>query len=297
MQAAATYRKLATCPTPVDPRRMRATLVALLVTAGCASRGTPYRFASPMIGGADVPPVRLGSERPVRPGSGRPLVGHADNRQPVDPYTSAPDVQPPATLPAESRPIRVASARAAEEIGHEPSARAVVWSRLPAPNRVPVGAPMPAVREPADLRALVGRRDARTSTAAVVAWSAELQRPLDGATPGELVASATARGALASPHEGAQPGDVLVFDRTDSDAPADLAAIAIGHDARGVIEFIYLAGGVVRRGFAEPQRPSVRRDATGVVLNTFMRAGKRWPPKGTHYLAGELLSHVVRAHS
>jgi hypothetical protein len=69
----------------------------------------------------------------------------------------------------------------------------------------------------------------------------------------------------------------------------------IARDARGVLEYVYAGGGVVRRGFVDPARPTTRRDLTGSVVNTFMRHGKKWPAKGTRYLAGELLVHVVRA--
>ena len=76
----------------------------------------------------------------------------------------------------------------------------------------------------------------------------------------------------------------------------DLVAIVIGRDGRGVTEFMYSGGGVIRRGFLDPTRASLRRDVDGLVLNTFLRHGKRWPPKGTRYLAGELLSHVIHTH-
>ena len=85
-----------------------------------------------------------------------------------------------------------------------------------------------------------------------------------------------------------------MFDRAVGDGRADLVGVAIARDARGVVEFVWLGGGVVRRGFVDPARPRTRRDAARAVVNTFLRAGKRWPPKGTRYLAGELLAHVVR---
>jgi len=50
---------------------------------------------------------------------------------------------------------------------------------------------------------------------------------------------------------------------------------------------------VIRRGFMDRSRPAVRRDAHDRVVNTFLRHGKRWPAKGTHYLAGELIAHVI----
>jgi hypothetical protein len=98
---------------------------------------------------------------------------------------------------------------------------------------------------------------------------------------------------LAVPTDIAKPGDLLVFDYTVGEEMFDLVAIAIGRDARGVTEFMYAGNGVIRRGFLEPGRASSRRDLDGLVLNTFLRHGKRWPPKGTRYLSGELLSHII----
>jgi hypothetical protein len=91
-----------------------------------------------------------------------------------------------------------------------------------------------------------------------------------------------------------QPGDILVFDQIESDQDADLIAVVIARDDRNVTEFAYVSGGVIRRGFVEPNRPALRRDHEGKIVNTFMRTGRRWPPKGTHYLAGELLANVLR---
>lgn len=213
-------------------------LVGLALIAACASRAQPYRFSSPMLGMADVPPAPLG-----------------------------PDVHTAA-------PVHIASAAAAESV------RRPEWAHLPAPNLIAADVPLPEVHRFADLRTLVGRRTKANATDQTLAWSRALGGPTD-------VASASAVGDIA-------PGDLLIFDNTEG-APADLIAIALGHDARGVTEFIYIAGITVRRGFVDPSRPSQRRDASGAVVNTFLRAGNRWPPKGTRYLAGELLAHVVHA--
>ena len=220
-------------------------------------------------------------------------------------------------------------------IAHEIASRSVLASRLPAPHRVSsasgtaettaadgasarksvtaaVALPrMQPLREPADLRALVGTRDKRDSFAIAMGWLAELgttlvepgsaidmatalaNKPADGPA---LVAWASARDKLLGPTETPVAGDVLVFDRATANVEADLIAIVVGRDARGVLEMIYSSGGVIRRGFVDPSRPSTRRDLTGAVINTFLRHGKQWPAKGTRYLAGELLAHVIRVH-
>jgi hypothetical protein len=251
-------------------------IAGLIVLAACAAPGQPLRFTSPMLGTADVPPEPL-SERPAvrRPSLGRPVTGQ---------QSRTPDV--------ELAPIRVASAAAADAVAQP---RGVVLSLLPAPHRLPAGAPRAELHHVLDLRGLVGRRESGDPLAVALGWAHELGEQVAAGSGPALVEWAGSEGRLAAPTSAIEPGDLLVFDRTEGDRAGDLVALALARDPRGVIEFVYVAGGVIRRGFADPQRPSQRRDANGVVANTFMRAGKLWPPKGTHYLAGELLAHVVRA--
>jgi hypothetical protein len=267
---------------------MRRALTGLLVLAACATRTQPYRFGSPLLGAADVPPEPLsGVRRPasdVRPDSRTP-----DSRTPGTrtPDSRTPDTRTPDIMVA---PIRVASAAAADAVVES---HAIVWSRLPSPHRVGADAPLPPIHAVTDLRALVGRRDKRDVLAIVLGWAHALGEQLEAASGPALVAAAEAAGRLAPPTAPIEPGDLLVFDHTDSDHEADLVALAIARDARGVVELVYVAGGVVRRGFVDPHHAAERRDSNGAVANTFLRAGNRWPPKGTHYLAGELLAHVV----
>lgn len=253
-------------------------LAGLLLIAACGAHARSLRFASPMIGGADVPEAPL--RRTERPEARQPSVARTDAMPPEAPGEVA------------VKPIRVASAAAADAV--VASSHGVVLSRLPAPHRA-ADAPLPAVREPADLRKLVGFRDKRDPLVTVFGWARDLGADIAATGGPALVEWAGGANRLAAPTDVANPGDLLVFDDTDSDLPADLVAIAVARDARGVTEFIYSAGGVIRRGFVDARRPALRRDREGQVVNTFMRAGKRWPPKGTHYLAGELLGHVVRA--
>lgn len=217
-----------------------------------------------MLGMADLPPASLAAPPP-------PPTGTVVSRHGSDVAVA---------------PVHVASAAAADAV----SAHGVVISQLPAPNRI-AAAPLPPPRHVLDLRALVGRRfkgDAFTET---LSWARELGATVDAPSGPALVSWADASNRFATE---AEPGDLLVFDHTEG-APADLVAIALARDARGVTEFIYIAGGAVRRGFADPTHASQRRDSSGRVLNTFLRSGNRWPPKGTHYLAGELLAHIIRA--
>lgn len=207
---------------------------------------------------------------------------------------SAPDpLPPPDRLSPEERirtvsaaPIRTVSAAEVAVPARPPAA-------LPAPHRGDL--PPPPLRVPVDLRALVGHRDRRDPLAAVLGWSRALGGPaITAASGAELVAWATETRRLRAPTETPLPGDLLVFDQATSDAPSDLVAIAVARDARGVTDLVYLASGIVRRGLLDASRPSLHRDPTGATVNTYVRHGKRWPTPGTHYLAGELLAHIIR---
>jgi len=295
----------------------RALAAALLAIAACAPRAHPYRFASPMIGGADVPPPALPGAAPVRPAAAT-LAHHA---APTHATTAR------GTAGIEAAPPPVASAAAADAVART----GVVWSRLAAPNRLPSDEPLPAIRAPEDLRALVGRRTKADPFALAIGWDNALGRSIPvppevaeratrtettrssitgravahaaataeaaaraGVAGEQLVAWANGSGALRELDEVPAPGDLLVFDEIETAADADMIAVVVARDVRGVTEIVYASGGVIRRGFVDANRPALRRDHEGLVVNTFMRTGRRWPPKGTHYLAGELLSHVIR---
>lgn len=282
--------------------------------AGCATRRQPYRFASPLLGAADVPASPLPSAQPSsedRPPRAKRTTRVASRQAaPVRVGGWQADAQQGVIREVSARGIEarvpVASAEAADAVAREGHARAVVWSRLPAPHRgssapaQPDGwldaVVVPRIREPTDLRGLVGQRDKRDPFAIVLGWLDALgiqsaPYPTEGPA---LVTWAATSGKLAPPTEVPRPGDLLVFDRAVSDQPSDLIALVIARDARGVVEIVYPGGGVIRRGFLDPARPSIRRDADGSVVNTFVRHVKRMPPPGTRYLAGELVAHIIR---
>lgn len=194
---------------------------------------------------------------------------------------------------------RVVTAPRVREISTVDAGKA--HGHLPAPHRRPATAPLPAIATVDDLRLLVGLRDPRDPVVAAIDWLDQLgiaidARPagrIDGATITDVIAWGERHSRLADRMAVAMPGDLLVFERTDSDAALDLVAIVIARDPRGVMEMVYVAGGVVRRGFVDPARPSTKRDDKAMVVNSFLRHGRRWPPAGTRYLAGELLAHVI----
>lgn len=256
-------------------RRLALALVAIATTA-CATRDRPYRFASPMLGMAHTPPPAF--HAPPTPRADEPVANR--HASPIR-VTTAPK-------------IREASAAAAAAIVEAPTAQPDARAALPAPHRASTPAPLP--RTLADLRSLVGVRDKRTSLLLAIEWTHALGLAPEGfaGTTGEdLVAWAEASHRLADATDEPRPGDLLVFDAAQSDDAADLVAIVIARDNRGVTEMLYLGGGVIRRGFVDASRPHQRRDDTQRVVNTYLRHGKRWPSKGSHYLSGELLARVI----
>ncbi|HTL35811.1 MAG TPA: hypothetical protein VL326_21925 [Kofleriaceae bacterium] len=281
---------------------LRAVLLVVAVSAtGCATRARPYRFSSPLLGMADVPPAPLpGSETKSHATrvAGRSSPPRRAGGWQADTQGGAIRVVSAAGIELKKP---VASAEAADAIVAEPNAQPSSWESLPAPNKTPsitetiVSAIPPPPKEPSDLRSLVGDRDKRDPFLIVQTWAIELGLHIDGTDGPSLVTWAAAADKLAARDAVPNPGDVLVFDRAVSGNESDLVALVIGRDARGVTEFLYAGGGVIRRGFCDPSRASIRRDENGVVVNTFLRHGKLWPPKGTRYLAGELLSHVIRS--
>lgn len=169
----------------------------------------------------------------------------------------------------------------------------LVWSRLPGPHRghAEPAAPLTSIDA---ARRLVGQRDRRPPLVAALAWSSELTgRAAPAVTDAAaLVAWAQTNDAWRS-LAALTPGDLIVFDRAVGGAPASLLAVALGRDERGVVEFLYLGAGVVRRGFFDATRPRVVRDRGRRVVNTSLRHNRDQPPRGTRFWAGELFAGVI----
>ncbi|MBP9086020.1 MAG: hypothetical protein KBG15_07870, partial [Kofleriaceae bacterium] len=177
---------------------------------------------------------------------------------------------------------------------------------LTAPHRpaVPVpGTTVAPLANYASLRTLVGVRTTRTSLEQVLTWRYQLSDvPAPAAAQiSDVVAQARASatywdaarlGADTPAH--LNPGDLLVFDHAIDDAPASLLGLVATTDDRGVSEFFYVAAGVIRRGFVDPKRPALARDAERRIVNTFLRHNQNQPPAGTRFLAGELFAGAVR---
>jgi hypothetical protein len=174
----------------------------------------------------------------------------------------------------------------------------VVISRLAAPHRrTTAAAGLEGRADAATLRALTGTRVTDDPFAFAIDAAAALtgakKRPDPVPADGEKLAAWAAEHASSIEPARARAGDLLVFDRAIGDRPASLWAVVLATDD-GVIEMLYVGGGVVRRGFVDPAHPRVARDASRKVHNTFLRHAKDWPPKGTRFLAGELLAAAHR---
>jgi hypothetical protein len=150
------------------------------------------------------------------------------------------------------------------------------------------------------LRSMVGRREPEaTDITFALAALGSLGAPVDGelaaATRGrELVAIAERRGALADRGSDVLLGDLVVFDEVEGGRPSSLVGVAVGRSGEGTVEFVYLARGVIRRGWVNPARPTVKRHDDGRVLNTFVRHNDGGLPRSAPTLAGELLAAVIR---
>jgi hypothetical protein len=95
----------------------------------------------------------------------------------------------------------------------------------------------------------------------------------------------------------ARPGDIVFFDTrgtTPEPACADHAGIVESVDGDGRLGFLEARGGQVRHSYVDPERPTLRRDERGQVLNTFLRPKLVSDPDGAHYFAGEMLCGVAR---
>lgn len=278
------------------PRGGRATYHAVMVrlsllfagcitmaTAGCARRDAPYRFRSPLLGAvaaADVVAPRarekLPSEETARDFSPQDTSRDVSPTDITQHFSSRPRTSAPPPL-SEDRPIR--SEQPARALSGQGQSLAV-W-----------------------LRGLVGARDRNTTNVDLairceVAMGARLDADLRAIHSGaDLLAAANERDAfIASSEADALPllGDLVVFDDVEPGERASLIGVVVSTDTRGTIEMIYLARGVVRRGFVTPEKPGLTRDASGRALNTFVRAGRPADPLDTEYLSSTLYAGYIR---
>jgi hypothetical protein len=111
-------------------------------------------------------------------------------------------------------------------------------------------------------------------------------------SPGALFAFVRYSHKVVSP-SAAKPGD-LVFFRLGDKGCGDHVGLVEAIDPQGRITFKESRAGEIRRSFVHPGAPSLRRDESGRVLNTFLRPKRRDDPPAARYFAGEMLCAVGR---
>jgi hypothetical protein len=177
-----------------------------------------------------------------------------------------------------------------------PRRRLLPTRALPRVDPVPA-TPIPPKAGPkaAALYGFVGQRNSedhhvefalRALDAIEVRVPAALRAAADGPA---LVEAARARDALST----SPPllGDLVVFDDLQGLGPSCLVGVVVSSRKDGTAEFVYLAMGVVRRGYLNRARPTDKRDRDGRVLNTWLRAKRGHYSKG---LAGDAFATYIR---
>lgn len=229
--------------------------IAVAGALGCAKRTAPYHFRAPLVTSVNAPEIRASSRQNV---AIREIPGE---RRPG----RAPDASPPIRVTVPSKPLASGDgATLADEL------RSFVGKRLPETSDVEL--------------ALHG----------VQQIGADLDRELLGVRSGRaLLKLAKQRGAVERTE---QPllGDLVVFDRVAGGRSASLIGVVVSSDSHGTVEFVYLARGIVRRGYVNPIYPRTKRDEAGRALNTFVRHSDGRDPRGTRYLAGRLFYGYIR---
>jgi hypothetical protein len=256
-------------------------LALALGLAACARRDAAHRFRAPLLSSVHAAPLPA----PAAPAASPRLAHRARLADLPAPHRS----QGTAMLAIEETPLY-----------------AVPTSQPPAGAATPGPAPGPSgVVE--ILRALVGQRDKERSHVefALLALDAIGVRlgpdarahftATATATGAELVAWAETKDALGT--SGPLPGDLVVFDKVNQGEPASLVGVVVSVTPRPhgeTVEFVYLARGVVRRGYVSPRTPTRKRDDGGSALNTFVRHLDGKTPKSAEFLAGELFRGYIR---
>jgi hypothetical protein len=258
-----------------------------LSLAACATRDVAYRFRAPLLSSVHAAPLPAhGSPLPA-PGA-RLADLPAPHRSQATAILSIEETSLDAAPPT-SQPLAGAATAGAVTAG-----AATAGAAMPEP--APAASGVVEI-----LRGLVGQRDRQRShiefaLLALDAIGVRLGPDARAHTTGaELMAWAESKDALG---KGAPlPGDLVVFDKVNQGEPASLVGVVVAatpRDRGETVEFVYLARGVVRRGYVSPRMPTSKRDPTGRALNTFVRHLDGKTPKNDEFLAGELFRAYVR---
>lgn len=90
----------------------------------------------------------------------------------------------------------------------------------------------------------------------------------------------------------ARRGDFVFFDLGQGCGAH--GGLVDGVDPSGRITFREWRDGVRLRSYAQPREPRTRRDASGRILNSFLRPKRLDDPAGAKYFAGEMVCAVYR---
>ncbi|MFH1532827.1 MAG: CHAP domain-containing protein [Pseudomonadota bacterium] len=97
------------------------------------------------------------------------------------------------------------------------------------------------------------------------------------------------------------PGDLVFFDDTwdrDGDGrpgdPLTHVGVVVETEPDGRVRFIHVGSRKIKDGVLHLGRPDVLRDAGGDLLNSPLRVRRKRDPRGTRYLAGQLLCGFCR---
>lgn len=232
-----------------------ALVASLTLAAGCAQSARPYRFASPLLGGAELPDGYGGD------------------------FSKSDEGGAPERSRDQARPRREGKRQVAMQ-APRPPARSKPGEKLAPPQVLSNGA------DPEDPRSWVGARDESDPVAAVLALCKKRYAgcPKTGPSRQEWRPPETEFGV----------GDLLLFEKVGLDNREAQVALVTARQVRGVYEIAYLAAGVWRRGLIDPARPRLHKDKEGRIVNTFLRHRRALPPAGTRFLTGELLAGVFR---
>ena len=176
----------------------------------------------------------------------------------------------------------------------EPSAGSQTFPRSGSAGQSPAS-PSRLGRPESDWRSPSGARGKRSAAGLVeeALHSRGIRFGTDGSVPALF---AFALGQFERiPAEHARDGDVVFFD-TGTGCGGHVGLVETA-EASGRIGFREWRGGSSRHSFATPRAPLARRDANGIILNTFLRPKRMDDPADTRYFAGDMLCAAFRVEA
>jgi len=98
-----------------------------------------------------------------------------------------------------------------------------------------------------------------------------------------------------------EAGDLVFFDDTwdkdrdgRRDDPLTHVGVVTATNPDGRVRFVHVGSRKLKEGFLDSKRPGAKRDRDGNTLNSPLRVRRKRDPRGTVYLAGQLLRGYCR---